>query len=135
MKHYSYSYILAFFFCVITLCSCEQSMFLRSEKKMNEKIQGAWAFYPLMPSDQKESWTFKDKRITRNDSSAVTIDVGDYVIKTTLSSVYITISGFKTDNPYNNKWEIITLDKNTLVMVTKYKDPGTSSLFERDFSR
>ena len=103
---------------------------------MNEKIQGTWKFFKLMPSDGNETWTFNDNQLNRvNDSTSVTIDVGNYLIKTTLSSVYITISGFHTDNPYNNKWEIVTLDNNTLVMVTKYKDPGTSALFERDFSR
>jgi len=131
-------------------------MFLKSEKKMKEDLQGRWQREFLGDSSihQYEFWTFSGSHLyttytvhdppDQKDDGAPDVTLADNVDT-------IIISGFKVDTktfraylkfqlitrglndstPFYDKWEFVTLEDNVLYLATDNVD-GTS-VEQREF--
>ena len=132
-------------------------MFLRSEKKMKEELQGKWQREFLGDSSihHSEFWIFEGDNLyttytlfdppDQNDDGAPDLTIAD-------NSDTIVISGFKIDTktfraylkfqlitrglndttPFYDKWEFVTLEDGVLYLATDNVD-GTTVLQQEFF--
>jgi hypothetical protein len=131
--------------CVLLFSSCENNQWFRSEKDLKNKIQGSWKrqFFTSLPNPDlglnfnEEYWTFKEGDVFRmriEGSLTDTIDKGIYTIDAKWFSSYLKMEGFSTDTTgaFNNKFTIVELDKDVLLIAT---DVPRGGIAQYEFSR
>lgn len=115
------------------MTSCESNTLLRSESKLNQRIQATWQveIRPLSDPNGLEDWIFSNNSffvIRYINNVADTVNTGAYAISTTWSKSYMMVSGVIPTNPeLETKWEILILDDKTLSMTRTYGGGGGST--------
>jgi hypothetical protein len=135
--------------------SCEDSMFLRSEKKIKSELQGTWErqFQGDTAIHHREYWIFNgDKLYTtfEEHNPPDLLDNGAIDLSLTDNNDTVIISGFKIDakvfkafikfqlqqgdtTRFVDKWDIVELEKKTLYMAAD--DPTGNSVLQLEFAR
>lgn len=150
--------IVSIIFVVLFLSSCEENMWLRSEKKVRNELEGNWNRLSMTKNVIKiETWSFKDgvvvitetemvpnnlddgfKDLNTSDGlDTVTIDVGNFSLDTKLNNVFLRLSELEKNvvesakQGLNAKWTIVDIDKNLLFIAA---DNG-SAIIQREFEK
>lgn len=131
--------------CIFLFSSCENNQWFKSEKDLKNKIQGSWKrqFFTSLPNPiyglnfNEEYWTFIEGDVYRmriKGSNTDTIDEGTYSIDAKWFSSYLKMEGFSTDTAgaFNNKFTIVELDKDVLLIAT---DVPRGGIAQYEFSR
>jgi len=131
--------------CVFLFGSCENNQWFKSEKDLNNKIQGSWKrqfFTPLPNPDyglnfNEEYWTFVEGDVYRmhiKGGNTDTIDEGTYSIDAKWFSSYLKMEGFTNDTAglFNNKFTIVELNRDVLLIAA---DVPKGGIQQYEFSR
>jgi len=122
-----------FLLIALAFASCEDSMFLKSEKKMKKDLQGVWQreFLGDTSIHYREYWTFDGNKLYTTKEEPDTYDEGAPDSVNTDQVDTIVISGFSIDarvfraflklqveygrdTAFVDKWEFVTLKKGVL---------------------
>lgn len=142
-------------FVAVLLTACEDNMWLRSEKKLKEKIQGTWEREMLGDTNFhfREQWIFSGDMLhtvyyeldspdllDSGTKDSVLSDNADTVVKTKFTiDTRITRAFLKLQlidrgvdtNTFVDKWEFVELDDKVLYLATD--DPVSNSVLQREF--
>ena len=143
---------------VFAFSSCEENMWLRSEKKLKSQIQGTWSRIPLQANAKKdETWTIRDGVIaiaetekqnngkddgykdmnTSDNLDTLVYDLGNYSVDAKLDNAYIRLSGLEEDvvesakQGLSAKWTIVDIDNSILVLAAE----NGSAVIQREFEK
>lgn len=119
---------------MLAIAGCESGTGFRTEKKIREQIKGTWQKLDLNQTGIVEEWVFtEDNKLFRieiltpiND----TLDRGEYIISTSLTTAYVTTTGLMESQQLNGKWQITALDEESLTMSYH---PDTGGLVQKEF--
>lgn len=142
----------------VLFTACEDNMWLRSEKKLKEKIQGTWEHETLGDTNfhYREQWIFegdmlhtvfieteppdlidsgtKDSILTDN---ADTVVKSKFTIDARINRAYLKLQLMDRGNVndssviFIDKWEFVELDDKVLYLATD--DPVSGSVLQREF--
>lgn len=151
-------YLLIFGLLAIVFASCEDNMFLRSEKKMKEELQGKWQREFLGDSSihRFEHWTFNGDKLDITytifdppdsyDDGAADINMADNIdtviksgfkVDTKINRAYLKLQlidkGINDTTVFVDKWEFVTLEDKVLYIATD--NPDGTSVLQREFSK
>lgn len=156
MKSRSLLTILLLFAVLFT--ACEDNMWLRSEKKLKEKIQGTWEHETLGDTNihYREQWIFEGDMLhtvfiefpdfndsgTKDssfspfypDDNADTVVKTKFTIDTRITRAFLKLQlidrGIDTTT-FVDKWEFVELDDKVLYLATD--DPVSGAVLQREF--
>lgn len=140
---------------IVILSSCEDSMVLRSEKKMKKEIQGTWEreFLGDTAVHYSEQWIFNgdklytvlteldspdfydngapDSTIADNRDTSV---IAKFEIDAKITRAYLKFQLVNGDTiRFIDKWEFVTLDNDVLYLATD--DPETNTVLQLEFAK
>lgn len=146
---------LTLLFFTVLLTACEDNMWLRSEKKLKEKIQGTWEKETLGDTNihYREQWIFEGDMLhtvfieteppdidDSGTADSVISDNRDTVVKTNftidtrLTRAFLKLQlidrGVDTTT-FVDKWEFVELDDKVLYLATD--DPVSGAVLQREF--
>lgn len=136
--------LLAFFFAVLALDSCEKYEYFQSEKKVRKQLMGSWeqVRIPLLNQNGDTTdlyrWTFTEDLIYRKKKDKLTgefdtVDTANYTIDTKLMKVLFITTGFNPDDELDADWTAVRLDGEVLQIATDYYD--TKGVRQLEFTR
>jgi hypothetical protein len=142
----------------ITFTSCEENMWLRSEKKLRNDIQGTWnRLFVTSHVTANEYWTFKDGVIAittveitgsslddgyadvnkTDGQDTLTLDYGNYNVDAKIDNAYLRLSGLEENiiesakQGLNAKWTIVDIDSKTFYIAAE----NGSAIIQREFEK
>lgn len=119
---------------IISMFSCGKEEYLKSEDGIKKQLSGSWNLVPIPRTDPNQVWTFSDETFTRLQGSQ-TYD-GSYKVHTTMFKAEIKVENMAQvsgERNYNGTWQIVTLDKDYLIIVND--GDGTTGITELEFTK
>lgn len=142
----------------LTFSSCEENMWLRSEKKLRGKIEGSWSrLFVTSNVTNNETWTFNDGVLViditektpnnkddnyddSNDADGLDtlyMDYGNYSVDANLDNAYLKLDNLEkftiesAKQGLNAKWTIVDIDGGILYIAAE----NGSAIIQREFEK
>jgi hypothetical protein len=131
-------YILLFLFtATVFITGCESMTNFRTEASVRSQLEGSWSMVPIPRNSPPEIWTFTSGLIVRkvyDTSGGVTTEEhGTYSVKTTFTSMYVTIDNVPYGSYISAKWTIVALDSQYLTMTQNGGFSEGTGLLQKEF--
>jgi hypothetical protein len=137
--------------------SCEENMWLKSEKKLRGQVEGSWnRLYPGAGVQVYETWTFKDGVVSivitekehnttdegyadfnKTDVDTISVDYGNFSIDTKIDNAYLKLSNLEKNvvesakQGLNAKWTIVDISGTILYIAAE----NGSAIIQREFEK
>lgn len=142
----------------LTFAGCEENMWLKSEKKLRNNLEGTWTrLWVTKVVTVNESWTFRDGVIvivstelttnslddgyidlnTSDNKDTVTYDVGNYSVDAKVDNAYLRLSNLEENiieaakQGLSAKWTIVDIDGSLLYIAAE----NSSAIIQREFEK
>lgn len=149
-----------FFLCLMAIgfYSCEENMWLKSEKKLRNNLEGTWnKLFVTANVSSIETWTFKDgvilivgtekkdngiddgytDLVTNDKLDTLMLDAGNFSVDAKIDNSYIKLYNLEetviesAKQGLNGKWTIVDIDSDILYIAA---DNG-SAIIQREFQK